>query len=76
MTEVFPYIMEMLKGRNSKGHVYLVGAGILGKVYCHQIKKSGGIALDVGSVPDVWVGKPSREYQKKNRSRYRPMSQL
>lgn len=39
-----------------RGDVYLVAAGYLGKVYCHIIKSLGGIAIDIGSVFDGWVG--------------------
>jgi hypothetical protein len=38
------------------GAVFLVGAGALGKIYCHWIKQRGGIALDIGSVCDAWAG--------------------
>ena len=37
------------------GAVFLVGAGALGKIYCHWIKERGGIALDVGSLCDAWA---------------------
>ena len=39
-----------------QGAVFLVGAGALGKIYCHWIKERGGIALDVGSICDAWAG--------------------
>ncbi|WP_422128421.1 hypothetical protein [Vibrio hannami] len=39
-----------------KGAVFLVAAGYLGKLYCHEIKLRGGIALDIGSVFDSWTG--------------------
>jgi hypothetical protein len=38
------------------GAVFLVGAGALGKIYCHWIKQRGGIALDIGSICDAWAG--------------------
>jgi hypothetical protein len=38
------------------GAVVLVGAGFLGKAYCLRIKQRGGIALDVGSLMDLWMG--------------------
>jgi hypothetical protein len=38
------------------GAVFLVGAGALGKIYCHWIKQRGGIALDIGAVCDAWGG--------------------
>jgi hypothetical protein len=43
-----------------KGAVYVVAAGILSKSYCSRIKERGGIALDVGSVADVWMNIRSR----------------
>lgn len=42
------------------GDVYLVGAGIWGKLFCDRIRASGGVALDIGSVWDAWSGKLSR----------------
>ena len=47
------------------GAVFLVGAGVFGKVYCQWIKERGGIAIDVGSIFDAWanigrVGEPLR----------------
>ena len=44
----------------SKGQVFLVGAGFLGKIYCDLIKRNGGIALDVGSLMDRWTGFQTR----------------
>jgi hypothetical protein len=38
------------------GAVFLVGAGALGKIYCHWIQQRGGIALDIGSICDAWAG--------------------
>lgn len=38
------------------GAVFLVGAGLFGKFYCHLIKQRGGIAIDVGSLLDGWAG--------------------
>lgn len=42
------------------GAVFLVGAGPCGKVYCDVIKRRGGIAIDIGSVFDVWAGRLTR----------------
>ena len=44
----------------SKGQVFLVGAGFLGKIYCNVIKQNGGIAIDVGSLMDRWAGYHTR----------------
>ncbi|SFL03063.1 hypothetical protein SAMN04488125_107200 [Methylorubrum salsuginis] len=39
-----------------QGAIFLVGAGVLGKLYCDTIKKKGGIAIDIGGVFDIWAG--------------------
>jgi hypothetical protein len=38
------------------GDLVLVGAGILGKIYCEAIRRRDGIAVDVGSVIDLCSG--------------------
>jgi len=45
------------------GNVYLVAAGFLGKLYCSSIKNSGGIAIDIGSIVDYWMGHTTRDTQ-------------
>ncbi len=57
--EVFQSIMENITVPH-KGAVFLVGAGLLGKIYCTRIKDLGGIAIDVGSLVDGWVGIDTR----------------
>ena len=42
------------------GMLFLVGAGLFGKLYCAEIKRQGGIALDLGSLLDAWAGVGSR----------------
>ncbi len=42
------------------GALFLVGAGVFGKVYCKWIKDRGGIALDIGSIFEPWGNIPSR----------------
>lgn len=46
-----------------QGAVFLVAAGLLGKVYCSWIKRRGGIAIDIGSVADAWMGHRTRPGQ-------------
>jgi len=50
------------------GSVFLVGAGLLGKIYCDEIKSKGGIAIDIGSILDSWANVPSRVILDKNGS--------
>lgn len=39
------------------GQIWLVGAGVLGKIYCHAIRSAGAVAVDIGSVLDAWAGR-------------------
>lgn len=51
-------ILQSLDGKT--GGLFLVAAGILGKMYCQRIKKMGGIALDIGALVDYWHGRKTR----------------
>ncbi len=46
--------------RPSNGQLFLVAAGLLGKFYCQAVKQGGGVALDIGSLVDAWLEKPTR----------------
>lgn len=45
-----------------EGACFLVAGGILGKLYCNLIKNQGGIALDIGSAADLWMGYKTRDF--------------
>jgi len=49
-------------GELPRNRLVLVGAGYLGKTLIHLAKKRGGVALDIGSVFDHWVGVNTRSY--------------
>jgi glycosyltransferase GT-like protein len=55
----FSFVKEQLQGL-FPGTIFLIGAGPLGKIYCHMVKANGGIALDIGSLLDSWAGIASR----------------
>ncbi|MDP8916156.1 MAG: hypothetical protein M3M95_02920, partial [Pseudomonadota bacterium] len=57
--EVYNAVMERL-ARPHAGRVFIIAAGTLGKFYAMQIKRHGGIALDLGSLVDGWMRLPSR----------------
>jgi hypothetical protein len=40
--------------------LYLVAGGLLGKLYCDRIKRSGGVAVDIGALIDGWMGTDTR----------------
>ena len=44
------------------GHLCLIGAGPLGKIYAARVKERGGVALDCGSVFDLWANINSRSW--------------
>jgi len=37
--------------------LFLIGAGLLGKIYCDEVKKNGGRAFDCGRLFDFWSEK-------------------
>ncbi|MCC3267758.1 hypothetical protein MUG94_11585 [Arthrobacter gengyunqii] len=60
----YPDVYNRIKNElrpEGRCHLYLVGAGILGKEYCSIIKGRGGFAIDIGSVFDYWADVPTRE---------------
>jgi hypothetical protein len=46
-----------------EGRLVLVGAGYAGKLIVHEARRRGGIALDLGSIFDRWMGVHTRSYQ-------------
>jgi hypothetical protein len=48
-----------------RGVLFLIGAGGLGKMYCHAVRQMGGMGLDVGALFDGWAGIPTRPYLEK-----------
>lgn len=62
----FPVVYARILGELQvpfQGAVFLVGAGLLGKVYCARIKQLGGIAIDIGALADGWMGYNTRPGQ-------------
>ncbi|WP_452011839.1 GT-D fold domain-containing protein [Azospirillum largimobile] len=56
--EVAAFIGDHVRRR--PGVPVLVGAGILGKIYCCWAKSVGAIGIDIGSVFDLWAGLRTR----------------
>lgn len=57
--DVFERVMGDLVGEH-RGKIFLIAGGILGKLYAGQIRRHGGIAIDIGSLADAWVRKATR----------------
>ena len=64
--ERFEEISNRFEGADLCGQLFFVGAGVPGKHYCKAIKDAGGIAIDVGSAMDVWMGIGVRPYHHEN----------
>lgn len=63
--DLFNKVPRWLDSLGLESHkLVLIGAGGLGKIYCSLVKDRGGIALDVGSLFDGWVGLITRSYLK------------
>jgi hypothetical protein len=45
---------------NFPGSLLLVGAGVVGKIYCNWWRDLGGVAFDMGGVADLWAGRVTR----------------
>lgn len=54
-----PRWMEV-QAANFPGSLLLVGAGVIGKIYCNWWRDLGGVAMDVGGAMDIWAGRITR----------------
>jgi hypothetical protein len=62
LPEVLDDIIGQLNG-DLAGRLVVVGAGYAGKCIVHAARERGGVALDLGSVLDYWLGIATRSYQ-------------
>jgi hypothetical protein len=53
---IYDETLTWIRRQAAPGRLFLVGAGILGKIYCDAIRRQGGVAVDVGSVMDLCGG--------------------
>lgn len=58
--EQFNKVEWWLDGAEVAGNACLVGAGVIGKIYCNWMRDRGGIAIDLGAVFDLWAGFSTR----------------
>ena len=57
----YPDVIGRVREVSAPGHLVLVGAGILGKVFVHEARQAGAVALDIGSMPDYFAGYKTRD---------------
>ena len=53
-------IESWMDKQDLKGALCLVGGGVVGKIYCNWFRDRGGIAIDIGSIFDMWAGYVTR----------------
>ena len=58
--KVHTEIKNQLLSQDNCGKLCLYGAGLAGKDLGLYFKQSGGVAFDIGSVFDHWIGKQTR----------------
>jgi len=63
---IYKNIIEKIYEKDRRGQICLFGAGFIGKGFGNHFKKAGGIAIDIGSVFDLWAGKRTRGEGKSN----------
>ena len=56
----YPKIIKRICELSSPGTLVLIGAGVPAKIMADQARKSGAVALDVGSLMDYMVGHKTR----------------
>lgn len=54
--QVYDETLAWIAREAGPGRLFLVGAGLLGKIYGQAIQQRGGVAVDVGSVLDLCSG--------------------
>ena len=68
----FNRISRWMDSNDIEGALCLVGAGVIGKIYCNWFRDRGGVAMDIGSIFDQWAGYvtrgPERERDKRDLS--------
>jgi len=58
--EMFNKMEWWLDAAKCDGNPCLVGAGVIGKIYCNWMRDRGGVAIDLGAVMDLWAGYSTR----------------
>jgi hypothetical protein len=67
--DVHSEIKSKMLNQDNRGKLCLYGAGVAGKDLGYYFKKSGGVAFDIGSIFDLWIGKHTRG-RGKGRNKY------
>ena len=58
----YEQVLDNINLSAKPGSLWLIGAGLLAKLYCMRVRENGGVALDLGSLVDLYAGKKSRTF--------------
>lgn len=58
----FEALSAELEQGDRRGQLFLVAAGMLGKIYADQLKSSGAVVIDIGAVADLLLAKDTRVF--------------
>lgn len=72
----YPKVMKFIRRNAKKYDLFLIGAGFLGKIYCAEVKASGGRAFDAGRIFDFWGGRRSIDSRPKRFIKMNPSKML
>jgi hypothetical protein len=61
LPEILDSVIENIRGV-AQNRLVMVGAGYPGKILVSVARQQGGIALDIGSIFDYWMGLKTRSY--------------
>jgi len=56
----YQQVLDKINLSTKPGSLWLIGAGLLANLYCMRVKEKGGVALDLGSLIDLYAGIKSR----------------
>ncbi len=57
---MYERISEQVRAASAPGHLVLVGAGLIGKIFIEEARRQGAVALDAGAVLDYLSGFKTR----------------
>lgn len=69
-------VIELIRQTANNFDLFLIGCGFLGKLYCDEVKRSGGRAFDSGRLFDFWSGVRKIDSRPKRFLRYDSVNML
>ena len=55
-------VLDSINLSAKPGSLWLIGAGVLANLYCMRVRENGGVALDLGTLIDLYAGEKGRGF--------------